>query len=90
MSEATAEPLTPPIEPVHAEVRAMHDALDRGDHHLARTMATTLATSEEVPLRAAGEAMLARFRRDPWIDVVFVGTALLMLFLAVHYLGHRG
>ncbi len=89
MSEATAEPLTPPIEPVHAEVRAMHDALDRGDHQLARTMATTLATSEDASLRAAGEAMVARFQRDPWIDVVFVGTALLMLFLAVHYLGHR-
>jgi hypothetical protein len=90
MSEATAEPLTPPIETVHEEGRAMHDALDRGDHQRARTTATTLATSEDDSLRAAGEAMLARFRRDPWIDLVFVGTALLMLFLAVHYLGHRG
>lgn len=33
--------------------------------------------------------MSARFHRDPWIDAVFVCTALLMLFLAVHYLGHR-
>ena len=89
MSEATVESVTPPIEPVHAEVQAMRDALDRGDHQLARTMAATLAASEDASLRAEGEAMAARFRRDPWIDLVFIGTAMLMLFLAVHYLGHR-
>lgn len=52
-------------------------------------MAATLSASDDPALKAAGEEMAARFRRDPWIDAVFLGTGLLMLFLAVHYLGHR-
>jgi len=67
----------------------MRAALDRGDHQQARAMAATLSASDNPALKVEGEAMAARFHRDPWIDVVFVCTGLLMLFLAVHYLGHR-
>jgi hypothetical protein len=90
MSEPTAEPPATPTEPVPPEVAAMQAALDRGDHREARALAATLAASDDPASKAAGEAMAARFRRDPWVDAVFVGTAALMLFLAVHYLGHRG
>lgn len=67
----------------------MRAALDRGDHQQARAMAAALSASDDPALKLEGEAMAARFRRDPLIDAVFVVTGLLMLFLAVHYLGHR-
>jgi hypothetical protein len=89
MSEATAPAVTLPVEPLPPEVEAMREALDRGDHRQARAMAATLSASDDPALKAAGEEMAARFRRDPWIDAVFLGTGLLMVFLAVHYLGHR-
>jgi len=89
MTDAVAEPVTPVEESVAPEVRAMRDALDRGDHREARALAARLLVSDDPALKAAGEEMAARFRRDPWVDAVFVGTAALMLFLAVHYLGHR-
>jgi len=72
------------------QVQAMRAALDRGDHRQARSLAATLSTSGDPELKGAGEEMAARFRRDPWVDAVFVVTGLLMVFLAVHYLGHRG
>ena len=89
MNEATvdAEVVPPPPEP--AEVRAMREALDRGDHQRARALAATLRASEDPLLKLAGEEMAARFRRDPWVDAVFVITGLLMAFLAAFYLGHR-
>lgn len=89
MSEAAAESAPTPAEPVPPEVRAMREALDRGDHQQARAMAAALSASDDPALKLEGETMSARFHRDPWIDAVFVCTALLMLFLAVHYLGHR-
>lgn len=89
MSEATAPAEALPPEPLPPEVEAMRGALERGDHREARVMAATLSASDDPALKAAGEEMAARFRRDPWIDAVFLGTGLLMLFLAVHYLGHR-
>lgn len=52
-------------------------------------MAATLLASDDESLRAEGAAMAARFRRDPVVDLVFLGTAALMAFLALHYLGHR-
>lgn len=67
----------------------MREALDRGDHQQARAMAAALSASDDPALKVEGETMSARFHRDPWIDAVFVCTGLLMLFLAVHYLGHR-
>ena len=89
MSEAAAEPAPTPVETVTPEVLAMRDALDRGDHQQARTMAARLSASDDPALKVEGETMAARFHRDPLIDAVFVCTGLLMLFLAVHYLGHR-
>ena len=89
MTDAVADPVTPIEEPLAPEVRAMRGALDRGDHREARALAARLLMSDDPALKAAGEEMAARFRRDPWVDAVFVGTAALMLFLAVHYLGHR-
>lgn len=89
MSDPTTETPSEPAAPVSPEVQAMHDALDRGDHRGARARASALSLSDDPALKAAGDAMAARFRRDPWVDAVFVGTGALMLFLAVHYLGHR-
>ena len=89
MSEAAAEPTPTPVEPVPPEVQAMRAALDRGDHQQARAMAATLSASDDPALKVEGETMAARFHRDPWIDAVFVCTGLLMLFLAIYYLGHR-
>ena len=89
MSEATAPDVPLPPEPLPPEVEAMRGALERGDHRQARAMAATLSASDDPALKAAGEEMAERFRRDPWIDAVFLGTGLLMIFLAVQYLGHR-
>lgn len=90
MTDAVAEPAEPAAEePVDPQVKAMRDALDRGDHREARALAAKLLASDDGALKAAGQEMAARFRRDPWVDAVFVGTAALMIFLAVHYLGHR-
>jgi len=89
MSEAADAPAPTPVEPVPPEVQAMRAALDRGDHQQARAMAATLSASDDPALKLEGEAMSRRFHRDPLIDLVFVCTGLLMLFLAVHYLGHR-
>lgn len=90
MSDATADPVPAPPEAPSPEVVAMQKALDRGDHQQARAMAASLRQSDDPAAKSAGEAMAARFRRDPWIDAVFVATAAIMLYLAVHYLGHRG
>lgn len=90
MSEAIVESAPPVVEALPPEIQAMQRALDRGDHSQARAMAATLIADDDPVLKAAGEAMAARFRRDPWIDLVFIGSALLMVFLAVQYLGHRG
>ncbi len=89
MTEAVVEPVAPVEKSVVPDVQAMRDALDRGDHREARALGEKLRASDDPALKAAGEEMAARFRRDPWVDAVFVGTAALMLFLAVHYLGHR-
>ena len=89
MSEVTVQPTTPLADPVAPEVQRMRDALDRGDHQQARAIAATLRVSDDPALKAEAETMAMRFRRDPWVDAVFVGSAMLMLFLAVHYLGHR-
>lgn len=89
MNEATADAAAAPPHSEPAEVTAMREALDRGDHQRARALAATLLASEDPVLKAAGEEMAARFRRDPWVDAVFVFTGLLMAFLAVYYLGHR-
>jgi hypothetical protein len=90
MSDATTDPLAAHPEADAPEVASMQRALDRGDHREARALAAVLVKSEDPALKLAGEAMAARFRRDPWIDAVFVGTGALMLFLAVHYLGNHG
>jgi hypothetical protein len=87
MSETSAEPAPTPPDP--PEVLRLRAALDRGDHREARSLAETLLGSDDPALKAAGEAMAARFRRDPWVDAVFIASAALMLFLALHYLGHR-
>ena len=89
MNEATVDAavVLPPPEP--AEVRAMREALDRGDHQRARALAATLLASEDPVLKTAGAELAARFRRVPWVDAVFVVTGLLMAFLAAFYLGHR-
>lgn len=89
MNEATVEAAAVPPTPEPAEVKAMREALERGDHQRARAMAATLLASEDPALKAAGGEMAARFRRDPWVDAVFIGTGLLMAFLAIFYLGHR-
>ncbi len=89
MTDAVVEPAAPVEESAAPQVKAMREALDRGDHREARAIAATLVASDDPALKVAGEDMAARFRRDPWVDAVFVGTAALMLFLAVHYLGHR-
>lgn len=90
MTEAAPEPVPAAPEPIAPEVQAMQAALDRGDHREARTLAARLQASDDAALKAAGDEMAARFRRDPWIDAVFLFTGALMVFLAVHYLGHRG
>lgn len=78
-----------PASSVHPDILAMEDALDRGDHVRTRELATTLAASDDVKLKATGEAMLARLRPDPVIVAVMLSTGMLMLALALGYLGPR-
>lgn len=90
MSEApaTAAP-APPETPVHPEILAMEEALDRGDHVATREIASRLSRSDDPKLRDAGAAMLHRLRPDPVILGVLAATAFVMVALALAYLGAR-
>lgn len=92
-SEASAEaPAPEPSDPPAAtdpDVLAMDDALERGDHVEARAVAARLAVSDDPATREAGLAMLARLRPDTGIVVVLAATGLLILALALGYLGPR-
>lgn len=89
MDEPSPETDAAPEAPTHPAVSAMRAALDRGDHHEARRLAQKLAGDEDPALRAAGAEMLSRFAFDPRVAAVFAVTTLLVLFLAVHWMGHR-
>lgn len=86
-------PTTPPSETPatakHPDVLAMENALERGDFHDARAIATRLSTSEDEALREAGRTMLARFELDPRVLAVLAVTAALIVTLAAMYLGRR-
>lgn len=84
-----APPDAAPETPTHPEVAAMHAALARGDHREARRLAAALSGRDDPALRAAGDAMQARFAFDPRVAAVFAVTTALMVSLAVHWLGHR-
>lgn len=78
------------VEPgVHPDIVAMEEALDRGDHVRTRELAAGLAATDDPKLKATGEAMLERLKLDPVIVAVMVATGLLMLALALGYLGPR-
>ncbi|MEZ4406951.1 MAG: hypothetical protein R3A52_10795 [Polyangiales bacterium] len=82
------EPADPPAA-TDPDVLAMDDALERGDHVEARALAARLAVSDDPATRDAGLAMLARLKPDTGIVVVLAATGLLILALALGYLGPR-
>lgn len=88
----TETPAVEPADPPAAtdpDVLAMDDALERGDHVEARAIAARLAVSDDPATRDAGLAMLARLKPDTGIVVVLAVTGLLILALALGYLGPR-
>lgn len=88
--EATpaAETVTPAAID-HPDVRAMENALTRGDFQDARDIAKRLAGSDDVALRDAGRAMLARFELDPRVLGALAFTGALLVALAAIYLGRH-
>lgn len=84
--EVETEHRTVEVDP---EVLAMDDALERGDHVAARELAQRLSRRGDDIGRAAGEAMLARLRPDLGVVIVLVVTGLMIVALALGYLGPR-
>lgn len=75
--------------PVHPDIVAMEEALDRGDHARTRELAESLCATDDPKLKATGEAMLARLRPDPVILGVMFATGAILVALALGYLGPR-
>ncbi len=71
------------------EVQSLRDAFARGDHREAGVIARAMVASGEAARVSEGEKALDRLRPDPTITAVFVATALLLLGLAIHWLGER-
>lgn len=85
--EAEAEPAAP-VAPA-PDTQPLRDAFARGDHSEAGRIAREMVASGDPARVSEGEKALDRLRPDPKITAVFVATALLMLGLALHWLGHR-
>lgn len=84
--EASAEPL---VAAKNGPLKDAWTALEQGDHVRAREFALELSKSSDALIRKEAEEFLERMKPDPMILLVLLGTAVLIAFLAVQYLGPR-
>ena len=63
--------------------------LEKGDHVKAREIAFELSKSADLVVSKEAHEFIERMKPDPVILLVLLGTAILIAFLAVQYLGPR-
>lgn len=80
MSEEEASP---------ADALRLDQALERGDHRLAASLARELLGSDDPVTREAAGATLHRLRPDPVIVGVLLASAAILVAITLHWFGHR-